>query len=123
MLEIDLAHGLLNLPALKGFAGLQGALPAPSPTPALTHDPGPALPLAPVPALARTAGYPPSPGQAEPPVLSIGGARLVADHATVAFAALSGSIELPLFGKVQGRGAAVPVVFQPLLRDDRQACF
>eukprot|EP00439_Symbiodinium_sp_Y106_P006827 s4042_g1.t1 len=26
MLEIDLAHGLLNLPSLKGFAGLQGAL-------------------------------------------------------------------------------------------------
>ena len=30
-------------------------------------------------------------------------------------------MELSLFGKVQGRGAAVPVVFQPLLRDDRQA--
>ena len=39
----------------------------------------------------------------------------------MAFAALSGSMELSLFGKVQGRGAAVPVVFQPLLRDDRQA--
>ena len=39
----------------------------------------------------------------------------------MAFAALSSSMELSLFGKVQGRGAAVPVVFQPLLRDDRQA--
>ena len=41
MLEIDLAHGLLNLPSLKGFAGLQGSLPAPSPSPVLTPDPGP----------------------------------------------------------------------------------
>ena len=28
-LELDLAHGLLNLPALKGFSGPQGAFPAP----------------------------------------------------------------------------------------------
>ena len=120
MLEIDLAHG--------GFAGLQGSLPAPSPTPAIARDLGPALRPAGNPSADTrpgpckdTAGNPPSPGQAEPHVLSIGGAQLVADHATVAFAALSGSMELSLFGKVQGRGAAVPVVFQPLLRDDRQA--
>ena len=65
MLEIDLAHGLLNLPTLKGFAGLQGALPAPSPTPALTHHPGPALRPAGSPSAGTrpgpckdTAGYP-----------------------------------------------------------------
>ena len=33
-LELDLAHGLLNLPALKGFSGPQGAIPVPlAPTP------------------------------------------------------------------------------------------
>ena len=128
MLEIDLAHGLLNLPSLKGFAGLQGSLPAPSPSPDLTHDPGPEHRPAgwssagnrPGPFQDKS-GCPPSLRQAAPPALTIGGARLVADPATVAFAALSGSMELLLFGKVQGRGAAVPVVFQPLLRDDRQA--
>ena len=128
MLEIDLAHGLLNLPSLKGFAGLQGSLPAPSPSPDLTHDPGPEHRPAGRPSAGNRpgpfqdkSGYPPSLRQAAPPALTIGGAKLVADPATVAFATLSGSMELSLFGKVQGRGAAVPVIFQPLLRDDRQA--
>ena len=100
MLEIDLAQGLLNLPTLRGFAGLQGSLPAPSPTPAVARDLGPALSPEDNPSAdtrprpsKHTAGDPPFPGQAEPPVLSIGGAQLVADHATVAFAALSSSME------------------------------
>ena len=127
MLEIDLAHGLLNLPSLKGFAGLQGSLPAPSPSPALTPDPGPEHRPADWPSAGDRpgpfqdkSGYPPSLRQAAPPALTIGGAKLVADPAAVDFAAFSGSMELSLFGKIQGRGAAVPVIFQPLLRDDRQ---
>ena len=59
MLEIDLAHGLLNLPTLKGFAGLQGGSPRPLAVSCQCPRPRPlglraALPLTPAPALART---------------------------------------------------------------------
>ena len=73
MLEIDLAHGLLNLPSLKGFAGLQGSLPAPSRllflplTRALSIGLRAGLPLATVPAPSGTnRGTPPHSGRPRP---------------------------------------------------------
>ena len=54
---------------------------------------------------------PQRPAQAQ--FLDIGGALLEPCVATHAFAAFSCSVELELFGKVQGRGASNPVEYRP----------
>ena len=128
VLEIDVAHGLLNLPALKGFSSLQhllkpGQRDSPS-MPALaskTEETGDSPLQEPLSAVGGDSTPRTSPQRtARQPDLNIGGVLLEPNTATRNFAAFSRSAEIELLGKAQGRGASNPVEHRPVLRDDRQ---
>ena len=128
-LAIDLEQGLLNLPTLKGFPGIQRMLkPGNSELFALPTQDNATLETGDSPLRAPSLGAsgdgprpvpPQRPAQAQ--FLDIGGALLEPCVTTLAFATFSRSVELELFGKVQGRGASNPVEYRPALRDDRHA--
>ena len=129
VLEIDVAHGLLNLPALKGFSCIQHLLKpgqrdsTSMPTPAGKNEETGDSPLQePLPMVGSgyTPHTPPQ-GPARLLVLDIGGVLLEPNTATRNFAAFSRSVEIALLGKAQGRGASNPVEHRPVLRDDRHA--
>ena len=129
-LELDLAHGLLNLPTLKGFSGPQGTFPVP-----LASSPPSAPPaegyeteeaslgcgLDPVTTPVTGCGLEPRTPADEAPAVNIGGATWPLRGTTKDFADFSKEVETTLFGKAQGRGVANPVTYRPLLRDDRHA--
>ena len=127
-LEVDVGHGLLNLPSLKGFSGIQHLLKpvlqsptSASATATRTQEIG-ASPLhALMPETDANQGILPPQRPPETQALDIGGALLAPTTATRSFAAFSQSVEQELLGKAYGRGAHNPVVHKPLLRDDRQA--
>ena len=121
-LEVDVGHGLLNLPSLKGFSGIQHLLKpvlqsptSASATATRTQEIG-ASPLhALMPETDANQGILPPQRPPETQALDIGGALLAPTTATRSFAAFSQSVEQELLGKAYGRGAHNPV------RDDRQA--
>ena len=129
-LELDLAHGLLNLPTLKGFSGPQGTSPVP-----LASTPPSAPPaegyeteeasldcgLDPVTTPVTGCGLEPRTPAHAAPAVNIGGATWPLRGTTKDFADFSKEVETTLFGKAQGRGVANPVTYRPLLRDDRHA--
>ena len=128
MLEVDVGHGLLNLPTLKGFSNIQHLLkaelhdPKSTSTPAMNIEETGDSPLHELlPATDNVQGPPNSQRLPRKLALDIGGVPLAATTATCNFAAFSHSVEIELLGKVYGRGALNPVVHRPVLRDDRQA--
>ena len=129
-LELDLAHGLLNLPALKGFSGPQGAFPAPlAPTlPSASHAEGREIEDTSLDCGHDPVTLPGTGCDLEPwnpaitfSAVNIGGATWPLRGTTKDFADFSKEVETTLFGKAQGRGVANPVTYRPLLRDDRHA--
>ena len=128
MLEVDVGHGLLNLPTLKGFSGIQHLLtpkpsdPTSTPAPATNTEETGDSPLHEwLPTTDSVQGTLHSQRPPRKLALDIGGIPLAPTTATCNFAAFSHSVELELLGKVYGRGAHNPVEHRPALRDDRQA--
>ena len=129
VLEIDVAHGLLNLPAIKGFSSTQHLLKTgqcDSPSRPNLGDKAEETGDSPLqePLLVVEGGFhphTPPQGRARHLTFDIGGALLEPSAATRNFAAFSRSAELELLGKTQGRGACNPVEHRPVLRDDRHA--
>ena len=127
MLDVDVGHGLLNLPTLKGFSSIQHLLktvpndPTSKPAPAISTEETGVSPLqGSLPATDSDQGTLNSQRPPRRLALDIGGIPLAPTTATCSFAAFSQSVELELLGKVYGRGAHNPVEHRPVLRDDRQ---
>ena len=135
-LQLDLRHGSIKLPTLRGFGGNLRATTAnqasgPSQGNFGVAPPYEATALATVKGPGSTHGDAdkPSPGGTESPEVPtdleshhrpagcVGEVSLSMQGLTEDFAAFSAEVERHLFGKVKGRGAHNPTVHRPLLQD------